>query len=247
MVRTIDELVGGLSHRSLDSGRVDSRSQPCAATLSFSDIAVLYRTDAQSGPIVEALSRAGVPVQKRSHNRLRDRAGVQVIARELRHAGGLGGSLAARVKLTAQVLAQRYAAPTLDAEQLAPGGHLGRRRPADAAGPADRRRSARLSAGDRDRCRGGRARPARRGGQPAHPARRQGPGVPGGLPGRLRGRPAAAALAGQHARRRGDRRGAPPVLRRPDPRPGPALPLVRRAPVPPRQRARAASDARSST
>jgi ATP-dependent DNA helicase UvrD/PcrA len=69
---------------------------------------------------VEALSRAGVPVQKRSHNRLRDRPGVQVIARELRHADGLGGSLAARVKLTAQVLAQRYATPTLDAEQLAP-------------------------------------------------------------------------------------------------------------------------------
>jgi DNA helicase II / ATP-dependent DNA helicase PcrA len=81
---------------------------------------VLYRADTQSGPIVEALSRAGVPVQKRSHNRLRDRAGVQVIARELRHADGLGGSLAARVKLAAQVLAQRYAAPTLDAEQLAP-------------------------------------------------------------------------------------------------------------------------------
>ncbi|MFI5893210.1 UvrD-helicase domain-containing protein [Actinoplanes sp. NPDC051513] len=119
VVRTIDELVGGLSHRSLDSGRVDSRSAT-AGNLSFSDIAVLYRTDAQSGPIVEALSRAGVPVQKRSHNRLRDRTGVQIIARELRHAGGLGGSLAARVKLTAQVLAQRFAAPTLDAEQLSP-------------------------------------------------------------------------------------------------------------------------------
>ena len=119
VVRTIDELVGGLSHRSLDSGRIDSRTAT-TSNLSFSDIAVLYRTDAQSGAIVEALSRAGVPVQKRSHNRLRDRAGVQVIARELRHAGGLGGSLAARVKLTAQVLAQRYAAPTLDAEQLAP-------------------------------------------------------------------------------------------------------------------------------
>jgi DNA helicase-2/ATP-dependent DNA helicase PcrA len=119
VVRTVDELVGGLSHRSLDSGRVDSRAV-APGTLSFSDIAVLYRADSQSGPIVEALSRAGVPVQKRSHNRLRDRAGVQVIARELRHAGGLGGSLAARVKLTAQVLAQRYAAPTLDAEQLAP-------------------------------------------------------------------------------------------------------------------------------
>jgi DNA helicase II / ATP-dependent DNA helicase PcrA len=119
VVRTVDELVGGLSHRSLDSGRIDSRAV-APGTLSFSDMAVLYRTDAQSGPIVEALSRAGVPVQKRSHNRLRDRAAVQVIARELRHEGGLGGSLPARVKLTAQVLAQRYAAPTLDAEQLAP-------------------------------------------------------------------------------------------------------------------------------
>ncbi len=119
VVRTIDELVGGLSHRSLDSGRVDSRSV-ATENLSFSDIAVLYRTDAQSGPILEALSRAGVPVQKRSHNRLRDRSGVQVIARELRHEGGLGGSLAARVKLTAQVLAQRFAAPTLDGDQVTP-------------------------------------------------------------------------------------------------------------------------------
>jgi superfamily I DNA/RNA helicase len=119
VVRTVDELVGGLSHRSLDSGRVDSRAV-APGTLSFSDIAVLYRTDTQAGPIVEALSRAGVPVQKRSHNRLRDRTGVQAIARELWHADGLGGSLAARVKLTTGVLAQRYAAPTLDAEQLDP-------------------------------------------------------------------------------------------------------------------------------
>ena len=119
VVRTIDELVGGLSHRSLDSGRIDSRAT-AMGNLSFSDVAVLYRTDAQSGPIVEALSRAGVPVQKRSHNRLRDRAGVQVIARELRHAGGSGATLAARVKQTAQVLAQRFAAPTLDGEQLTP-------------------------------------------------------------------------------------------------------------------------------
>ncbi|GLW29945.1 DNA helicase [Actinoplanes regularis] len=119
VVRTIDELVGGLSHRSLDSGRVDSRSAT-AGSLSFSDIAVLYRTDAQSGPILEALSRAGVPVQKRSHNRLRDRPGVEVIARELRHSDGQGATLAARVRLAAQSLAQRYAAPTLDGGQLAP-------------------------------------------------------------------------------------------------------------------------------
>ncbi len=86
-VRTIDALVGGLSHRSLDSGRVDGR---VAVTdgLSFSDIAVLYRTDAQAGPILEALSRAGIPVQKRSHDRLRDRPGVGSIARELRFMAG---------------------------------------------------------------------------------------------------------------------------------------------------------------
>lgn len=110
LVRTVDELVGGLSHRSLDSGRIDGR----ATSLSFSDIAVLYRTDAQSTPIVDALARANIPVQKRSHDRLRDRPGVTAIARELRHADGLDGGLPARVRLAAQVVADRFAAPTLD-------------------------------------------------------------------------------------------------------------------------------------
>jgi uncharacterized protein (TIGR00375 family) len=109
VVRTIDELVGGLSHRSLDSGRIDAHAAP--GSLSFGDIAVLYRTDAQAAAVVNALSRAGVPVQKRSHDRLRDRPGVTAIARELRYATGLAGSLAARVRLTAQLLAER---PTLD-------------------------------------------------------------------------------------------------------------------------------------
>ena len=109
VVRTIDELVGGLSHRSLDSGRIDGRS----TSLSFSDIAVLYRTDSQAAPILDALSRANIPVQKRSHDRLRDRPGVLAIARELRHAG-LDGSLTARVRLAGQILADRFAVPMLD-------------------------------------------------------------------------------------------------------------------------------------
>jgi uncharacterized protein (TIGR00375 family) len=113
VVRTVDELVGGVSHRSLDSGRVDSRSAVGGA-LSFSDIAVLYRTDAQAAPIVDALSRAGIPVQKRSHDRLLDRPGVAALARELRFATGLDGSLAARVRLVGQVLAARCAQPALD-------------------------------------------------------------------------------------------------------------------------------------
>ncbi|MEV2237821.1 UvrD-helicase domain-containing protein [Micromonospora sp. NPDC049891] len=110
VVRTVDELVGGLSHRSLDSGRIDGRS----TTLSFSDIAVLYRTDSQAAPIVDALARANIPVQKRSHDRLRDRPGVAAIARELRHAPGVEGALPARVRLAGQVLADRFATPTLD-------------------------------------------------------------------------------------------------------------------------------------
>ncbi|MFV2017449.1 UvrD-helicase domain-containing protein [Micromonospora sp. LOL_023] len=118
VVRTVDELVGGVSHRSLDSGRIDGQS----STVSFSDIAVLYRTDAQSGAIVEALTRAGVPVQKRSHNRLRDRPGVTAIARELRHTDAAAEpSLAARVRLAGQVLADRLTTPTLDS---AAGPHL---------------------------------------------------------------------------------------------------------------------------
>ncbi|WP_203904199.1 UvrD-helicase domain-containing protein [Virgisporangium aliadipatigenens] len=106
VARSIDELVGGTSHRTVDSR---------AATpdgVGFSDIAVLYRTDGQAAAVVDALSRAGIPVQKRSHDRLRDRPGVAVIAQELRFASGLGGSIAARIRLTAQVLTER---PALDA------------------------------------------------------------------------------------------------------------------------------------
>jgi superfamily I DNA/RNA helicase len=84
------------------------------AALSFSEVAVLYRTDAQAAPIVDALSRAGIPVQKRSHDRLLDRPGVAAIARELRFAVGLGGSIAARVRLAGQVLAARCNQPALD-------------------------------------------------------------------------------------------------------------------------------------
>jgi uncharacterized protein (TIGR00375 family) len=116
VVRTVDELVGGLSHRSHD-GRVDSRA--AVGAMSFSDIAVLYRTDAQAAPIVDALSRAGVPVQKRSHDRLLDRPGVAAIARELRYADGLGGSIAARVRLAGQVVAGRCG--TLDSDLMALG------------------------------------------------------------------------------------------------------------------------------
>ena len=52
VVRSIDRLLGGASFLSLDSGRADGGAEH---ELSFADVAVLYRTDAQSGPLAEAL------------------------------------------------------------------------------------------------------------------------------------------------------------------------------------------------
>jgi uncharacterized protein (TIGR00375 family) len=116
VVRTIDGLVGGMSHRSLDSGRVDGRD-PTGGAVSFADIAVLYRTDAQAAPIVEALSRAGIPVQKRSHDRLRDRVGVAAIARELRFVAGVRhGSVNAHLRRAAADVVARLRTPTLDTD-----------------------------------------------------------------------------------------------------------------------------------
>ena len=83
---TIDQLLGGASFHSLDSGRADGHAH---GKLGLSDIAVLYRTDAQAGPLGQALTRAGLPFQKRSHDLLARRSGVADIIRELRllHSG----------------------------------------------------------------------------------------------------------------------------------------------------------------
>lgn len=72
----IEQLIGGTSFFSLDSGRVsgDGTTEDGYAPgdIGFSDIAILYRTQAQLKPLVEALSRLGVPAQTRSHGRLTD-------------------------------------------------------------------------------------------------------------------------------------------------------------------------------
>jgi superfamily I DNA/RNA helicase len=81
VVQTVDRLLGGASFLSLDSGRADGGAEH---GLSFADVAVLYRTDAQSGPLAEALDRAGMPFQKRSHDRLGDRPAVRALVRALR-------------------------------------------------------------------------------------------------------------------------------------------------------------------
>jgi DNA helicase-2/ATP-dependent DNA helicase PcrA len=97
---TIDRLLGGASFHSLDSGRSDGHHDE---HLDFSDIAVLYRSSAQAEPVMEALTRAGMPYQKRSHDRLVKRPGVREIAHELRHHSG---APAVRIRAAVDALAQ---------------------------------------------------------------------------------------------------------------------------------------------
>jgi DNA helicase II / ATP-dependent DNA helicase PcrA len=89
---TIDKLLGGASFHSLDSGRADGHEH---GKLGLADIAVLYRTDAQAGPLAQALTRAGLPYQKRSHDLLARRPGVADVVREVRLTAG--GDVAGRV------------------------------------------------------------------------------------------------------------------------------------------------------
>jgi DNA helicase-2/ATP-dependent DNA helicase PcrA len=60
VVQSIEGLIGGHSFFSIDSGRAGQGD----TNLAFSDIAVLYRADALSEPLVEALTRSGIPFAK---------------------------------------------------------------------------------------------------------------------------------------------------------------------------------------
>ncbi len=94
VVQSIETLLGGHSFFSIDSGRSrDAEDQ----AVSFSDIAVLYRTEAQAEAVVEALHRSGMPFQKHAHTRLLDHPGVAVLIDVLREQPG-DGALVARLE-----------------------------------------------------------------------------------------------------------------------------------------------------
>jgi DNA helicase-2/ATP-dependent DNA helicase PcrA len=101
---TIDKLLGGASFHSLDSGRADGHAH---GKLGLSDIAVLYRTDAQAGPLGQALTRAGLPFQKRSHDLLARRPAVTDIIREMRlvPAAASGSDVAGQLTAAVRALA----------------------------------------------------------------------------------------------------------------------------------------------
>ena len=85
VVRTVEELLGGHSFFSIDSGRA---AEAATGNLSFADIAVLYRTEAQAPALVEALQRSGMPFQHRSHRLLIDHPGVAVLVDALQQGEG---------------------------------------------------------------------------------------------------------------------------------------------------------------
>ena len=76
IVQSLELALGGHSFFSIDSGR---SADVEAREFSFSDFAILYRTEAQLAPIAEALDRSGMPFQRRSHRRLLDHPGVSAI------------------------------------------------------------------------------------------------------------------------------------------------------------------------
>jgi len=81
IAESIERLLGGTSLLALDRGEADGLPH---LQLAFSDFAVLYRTAAQAQPIADALARRGFPFQRRSHERLMDRPGVQAVVHALR-------------------------------------------------------------------------------------------------------------------------------------------------------------------
>ena len=87
IVQALEQALGGHSFFSIDSGR---SAESDGRDLSFSDFAVLYRTEAQAPPLVEALARSGMPFQQRSHRRLLDHPGVAALVDALREAPGAG-------------------------------------------------------------------------------------------------------------------------------------------------------------
>ena len=81
IVEQIEKLIGGISYFSVDSGRTDF--QEARTSLSFGDIAVLFRLNAQGDALEQAVSRAGIPFVRSGEKPLTQRYPVDMIWRFL--------------------------------------------------------------------------------------------------------------------------------------------------------------------
>jgi superfamily I DNA/RNA helicase len=75
IVKTIEEEVGGISHFSVDSGRIDFSKEK--KERGFSDFAVLYRVKEQAKALKEAFARSGIPFQSVGGEKLENRKGIR--------------------------------------------------------------------------------------------------------------------------------------------------------------------------
>ncbi len=75
IVKTIEQEVGGISHFSVDSGRIDGAC--IRKERSFSDFAVLYRIKEQAISLKEAFARSGIPFQSVGDEKLENRKGIR--------------------------------------------------------------------------------------------------------------------------------------------------------------------------
>jgi len=80
VVHTIERMIGGSTFFSMDSGRVEHDE---GGGLSFADFAILYRTEAQAGELVEALARSGMPFQRHGHRSLAEHPALEPLLAEV--------------------------------------------------------------------------------------------------------------------------------------------------------------------
>lgn len=93
VVHTIEQMIGGVSFFSLDSERTDAERE---ADYSFSDFAVLYRTEAQADAIEQAFLRLGIPFQRHAHKCLSEHSMVQRLLQAMDQ-GDAQGTIAERL------------------------------------------------------------------------------------------------------------------------------------------------------
>jgi superfamily I DNA/RNA helicase len=79
VIEQIEKIIGGISHFSLDSGRVGSDED--GDSLGFGDIAVLYRLNSQGHALEEAFRRSGIPYVMSGEKPLNEQYPVNTIWR----------------------------------------------------------------------------------------------------------------------------------------------------------------------
>jgi len=104
---TIERLVGGTSLLSMDTGRAGEGE----GSYGFSDFAILYRTDAQADALTSALRRSGMPFQRRTHDRILERAAAMAIMRTFAAGFSPGAPLEASLETAAARVREDVAAP----------------------------------------------------------------------------------------------------------------------------------------